>query len=168
MPQHAVNPCGVQHLEAIRAIYNDAIVHTTSLYEYEPRSVETMQAWFATKQAADFPVVGIESEPGVLAGFATWGAFRAFPAFKYSIEHSVYVATPYLRRGIGRTLLEALIAIAQQRQLHMLIGGIDATNTASIALHQKLGFTHCGTIREAGYKFNRWLDLEFWQLILDA
>ena len=70
------------------------------------------------------------------------------------------------RRGIGRTLLEAVIAEAAARGLHILVGGIDATNYASVALHQQLGFVHCGTIREAGFKFGRWLDLAFWQRML--
>ena len=157
--------CGSGHLEAIRAIYNDAILHTTALYEYEPRSRQVMEQWFAAKEAAGLPVFGIEAE-GTLAGFATWGSFRPYPAYKYSAEHSVYVDPRFRRRGIGRRLMEAVVAEAATRGLHILVGGIDATNAASIALHRQLGFSHAGTIREAGFKFGRWLDLEFWQLPL--
>ena len=70
--------------------------------------------------------------------------------------------------GIGRQLLEAIVAEARRRDLHLLIAGIDATNVASIALHSSLGFRCCGTVREAGFKFGRWLDLEFWQLVLET
>jgi phosphinothricin acetyltransferase len=166
--QYAVIRCGREHLEAIRGIYNHEIVHTTALYEYEPRSIETMAAWWATKQAAGLPVLGIETEPGVLAGFASWGPFRPFPAYGHTVEHSVYVDEQFRGRGVGRTLLAALIEEARGRDLHVMVGVIDATNAASIGLHRRFGFTHSGTVREAGFKFGRWLDVEYWQLILAA
>ena len=166
--QYAVIRCGREHLEAIRGIYNHEIVHTTALYEYEPRSIETMAAWWAAKQAAGLPVLGIEAEPGVLAGFASWGPFRPFPAYVHTVEHSVYVDSRFRGRGIGRALLAALIEEACDRNLHTLVGVIDATNAESIGLHRRLGFTHSGTVREAGFKFGRWLDVEYWQLILAA
>jgi len=158
--------CGEAHLEAIRGIYNHEIVHTTALYEYEPRSVATMAAWWAAKQAAGLPVLGIEAEPGLLAGFASWGPFRPFPAYGHTVEHSVYVDERFRGRGVGRALLEALIEEARDRKLHTLVGVIDATNAASIGLHRQLGFTRCGTVREAGFKFGRWLDVEYWQRLL--
>ena len=111
-------------------------------------------------------MIGIEWEPGVLAGFATWGPFRPRAAYKYSAEHSVYVAEQFRGEGVGRQLMQAIIGEAKNKDLHMLIAGIDATNVASIALHSSLGFRCCGTVREAGFKFGRWLDLEFWQLLL--
>jgi len=166
--QHAVIRCGQEHLEAIRGIYNHEIEHTTALYEYEPRSVETMVSWWAAKQAAGLPVLGIEAEPGVLAGFASWGPFRPFPAYVHTVEHSVYVDSRFRRRGVGRALLAALVEEARRRDLHTLVGVIDATNAASISLHRRLGFTHGGTVREAGFKFGRWLDVEYWQLLLPA
>ena len=161
-----VIPCREDHLGAIRAIYNDAIEHTTALYEYRPRSAETILAWWQAKQQARYPVLGVERADGRLAGFASWGPFRQFPGFKYTVEHSVYVASDCRGEGIGRRLLEAIIAEAGRRELHLLVGGIDATNAASIALHHSLGFERAGTIRQAGFKFGRWLDLEFWQLHL--
>ena len=158
--------CSRAHLPAIRAIFNHAILHTTALYEYAPRSEEVMESWFADRQALGAPILGIEWEPGELAGFATWGPFRPRAAYKYSVEHSVYVAERFRGRGIGRRLLAALVEAARNADLHQLIAGIDAANSASIALHRTLGFRCCGTVREAGFKFGRWLDLEFWQLIL--
>ena len=132
----------------------------------EPRSVETIVAWWAAKQAAGLPVLGIEAEPGVLAGFASWGPYRPFPAYGHTVEHSVYVDERFRGHGVGRTLLGALVEEARVRDLHTLVGVIDATNAASISLHRRLGFTRCGTVREAGFKFGRWLDVEYWQRIL--
>jgi L-amino acid N-acyltransferase YncA len=164
--QHAVIRCGEEHLEAIRGIYNHEIAHTTALYEYEPRSTDTMVAWWAAKQAAGLPVLGVEGEPGVLAGFASWGPFRPFPAYVHTAEHSVYVDVRFRGRGVGRALLEAVVEEARSRHLHTLVGVIDATNVASKSLHRRVGFTHGGTVREAGFKFGRWLDVEYWQRIL--
>lgn len=163
----AVIRCGAAHLAAIRAIFNHEILHTTALYEYEPRSEEVVAAWFAAKQAVDLPVLGVVAATGELAGFTTYGPFRPFAAYRHTAEHSVYVDRRFRGRGIGRTLLGAIVAEARHRGLHLLVGGIDAENRASIALHRACGFTHAGTIREAGFKFGRWLDLEFWRLCLD-
>jgi len=165
-PRREVIACTASQLPAIRSIYNDAILNTTALYEYEPRTEEVMREWFADRERSGIPVIGIEWEPGVLAGFATWGPFRPRAAYKYSVEHSVYVDERFRGEGVGRQLLQAIVAEARQRDIHMLIAGIDATNVASVALHGSLGFRCCGTVREAGFKFGRWLDLEFWQLIL--
>lgn len=165
-PRRPVLRCSFDQLEAIREIYNDAIVTSTALYEYAPRSAETMREWLEVRERDGIPVLGIEWEPGVLAGFATWGPFRPRAAYKYSAEHSVYVAERFRGEGIGRQLMEAIVEEARKADLHMLVAGIDASNVASIALHSSLGFRCCGTVREAGFKFGRWLDLEFWQLIL--
>jgi L-amino acid N-acyltransferase YncA len=165
-PSWVVLSCTPRHLPAIRGIINHAILHTTALYEYEPRSESTMRRWMAAKRRTGEPILGIEVSPGVLAGVATWTPFRPRAAYKYSVEHSVYVADGFRGRGIGRSLLGALITEAQGRGLHMLVAGIDAGNAASRGLHKAAGFTCCGTVREAGFKFGRWLDLEFWQLLL--
>lgn len=165
-PRRQVIACTPEHLPAIRAIYNEAILNSTALYEYAPRTDEMIREWFESRRRDGIPILGIEWQPGVLAGFVTWGPFRPRPAYKYSAEHSVYVDERFRGNGVGRQLLEAIIAEAQRHDLHMLVAGIDATNTASIALHSSLGFRCCGTVREAGFKFGRWLDLEFWQLLL--
>ena len=162
-------PCTPHHHSAqILAILNEAIANSTALYDYKPRTPEMMQAWFAAKAAGAFPVIGVENDDGELMGFASYGTFRAWPAYKYSVEHSVYVDARFRGQGVGRRLLQAIIESARQQNYHTLIGGIDATNAASIALHEQLGFTHCGTILQAGFKFGRWLDLAFYQLILNT
>ena len=158
--------CGREHLEAIRAIFNDAIVNTTALYDYEPRSVEVMQAWFAVKEEKKLPVIGVLDDDGTLMGFGSYGPFRPHAAYQFSIEHSIYVDARFRGRGLGRQILQRLIEKAREQRYHMMIGVIDADNTTSIALHEKMGFAHCGHIKEAGFKFGRWLDLELMQLIL--
>jgi len=155
-----------RHAEAILAIFNEAIANTTALYDYRPRTKEKMAAWFDTKLKGDYPVLGIENEAGELMGFASYGAFRAYPAYKYTVEHSVYVAAPFRGQGLGKALLKEIIAAAGRQDYHTLIGAIDAGNAASIALHEELGFLNCGTVRQAGFKFGRWLDLVFYQLLL--
>ena len=157
-----------EHAPAILAILNEAIVNSTALYDYAPRPPEAMAAWFATKRAQGFPVIGAVNEAGTLMGFASWGTFRAFPAFKYTVEHSVYVHIDHRGRGLSKLLMNELIRRAREAQLHVLVGCIDASNTASIALHQRLGFEHSGTMPQVGFKFGRWLDAAFYQLNLDT
>jgi phosphinothricin acetyltransferase len=157
-----------RHAGAILDIFNDAILTSTALYDYQPRTAATMQAWFEAKRKGDFPVIGFEDDDGTLMGFASYGTFRAFPAFKYSVEHSVYVNRDYRGRGLGEALMRALIERARAQQYHVLVGAIDSTNEVSCALHEKLGFAHSGTVRQAGFKFGRWLDVAFYQLVLDT
>jgi phosphinothricin acetyltransferase len=155
-----------EHAEAILAILNDAIVTSTALFDYQPRELTSMVEWFRAKDLKRFPVLGAVAEDGTLQGFATYGSFRNWPAYKYTIEHSVYVHRDHRRRGVARALMERLIAMAEQQDYHVMVGGIDSANAASIALHLELGFVLAGTIRHAGFKFGRWLDLNFYELRL--
>jgi phosphinothricin acetyltransferase len=154
------------HATPILEILNDAIVNSTALYDYKPRTIDNMVSWFRTKDAGRFPVIGAVDEQGTLLGFASYGTFRAWPAYKYSVEHSIYIHAAHRGQGIAAKLMQRLIEAAAAQDYHVMIGGIDVTNAASIALHQRLGFTHAGTIREAGFKFGRWLDLAFYQKLL--
>lgn len=155
-----------RHSPAILAIFNDAIVNSTALYDYKPRSADSMVTWFEAKAKGRYPVIGVESEQGELMGFASYGPFRAWPAYKYSVEHSVYVDSRFRGQGVGRALLGAVILAAEKQDYHVMVGGIDATNAVSIKLHESLGFKSCGIVKHAGFKFGRWLDLAFYQLIL--
>jgi phosphinothricin acetyltransferase len=156
------------HAPAILDILNDAIVTSTALYDYQPRTLASMRGWFDAKAAGGFPVIGAVDEAGTLLGFASYGTWRAFPAYKYTVEHSVYVHKDARGRGLASLLMRALIDAARAQGKHLLVGAIDAANDASIALHQQLGFVHAGTVRQAGFKFGRWLDVAFYQLILDT
>src|SRR5262245_16617271 len=125
----------------ILAIFNEAIVNSTAMYDYKPRTMAMMDAWFDVKAKGHYPVIGAVDDGGRLLGFATYGLFRERPAYKYTVEHSVYVDRECRGRGVGRTLLEALIERAKSQDYHVLIGGIDADNAVSIELHKKFGFT---------------------------
>jgi len=158
--------CDRAHSGAVLAILNEAIENSTALYDYRVRTPAMMDAWYDAKEQARHPIIGVVNAAGQLLGFGSYGPFRAWPAYKYSVEHSLYVERAHRGQGIGRLLLAELIAAATLQDYHMLIGGIDAQNTASIALHRRLGFEQCGHIRHAGFKFNRWLDLTLHQLLL--
>ncbi|SEB25572.1 GNAT family N-acetyltransferase [Variovorax sp. YR216] len=157
-----------EHAQVILEILNDAIVNSTALYDYVPRPREAMATWFAAKRAGGFPVVGAVDASGSLLGFASWGTFRSFPAYKYTVEHSVYVHRDHRGRGLGERLLRELIRRAREAQLHVLVGCIDAANAGSIGLHTRLGFVHSGTMPQVGFKFGRWLDAAFYQLNLET
>ncbi|MDO5290833.1 MAG: GNAT family N-acetyltransferase [Pseudomonadota bacterium] len=156
------------YAQAILDILNEAIVTSTALYDYAPRPLDSMRGWFEAKAARGFPVIGAVDGAGTLMGFASYGPWRNFPAYKYSVEHSVYVHRDHRGKGLARQLMQALIDAARAQGLHVMVGAIDAANTASMALHEQLGFTHAGTVRQAGFKFGRWLDVAFYQRILDT
>jgi L-amino acid N-acyltransferase YncA len=155
-----------RHSAAILAIFNEAIANSTALYDYRLRTDADMIGWFEGKAAGNYPVIVLESEAGELLGFATYGKWRERPAYKYSVEHSVYIDKRFRGQGHGRVLLEAIVAAAVMQDYHVMVGGIDASNAVSIRLHEKLGFTYCGTVAQAGFKFGRWLDLALYQKIL--
>ena len=152
-------------LAAMLAIYNDAVLTTTAVYDYKPRSSGQQAAWFKAKQDQGLPVLAAEDGGGVV-GFASYGPFRPWPAYLHSVENSLYVAPEQRGRGIGTLLLPALIQRAAERGLHTMIAGVDATNEPSLRLHAKFGFERVAQFREVGWKFERWLDLAFLQLIL--
>ena len=152
-------------LQGILEIYNDAIVNTTAVYDYKPHTVEMRMKWFEDKVKNKIPVFVAESSNHV-AGFASYGPFRAWAAYKYSIEHSVYVHPHFRRQGIAKKLLHELIAAVKQKEVHTILAGIDADNSSSINLHKQFGFEEIAHFKQVGYKFGKWLDLKFFQLIL--
>jgi len=157
-----------EYSRAILEILNEAIINSTALYDYLPRSEESMKNWFSVKRENGFPVIGIIDETNKLLGFASWGTFRAFPAYKYTVEHSIYIHHEHRGCGLSKILMQELIRRAQEAELHVLIGCIDATNQASIGLHEKMGFIHAGTFKQVGFKFGQWLDAAFYQLNLNT
>ncbi|HDH6268227.1 TPA: N-acetyltransferase [Staphylococcus aureus LTCF-7-29] len=150
-----------EDLNAILAIYNDAIINTTAVYTYKPQTIDERIAWFETKQRNHEPIFVFE-ENGSVLGFATFGSFRPWPAYQYTIEHSIYVDASARGKGIASQLLQRLIVEGYRT----LVAGIDASNEASIKLHQKFNFKHAGTLTNVGYKFDYWLDLAFYELDL--
>ena len=158
--------CTKDHSKVILDILNDAIVNSTALYDYAPRTLESMTPWFDVKIKNKFPVIGLVNDQLELMAFGSYGTFRAWPAYKYSVEHSLYVHRDHRGKGYGRMILQALIEDATRQQYHNLVAGIDSHNEASKKLHESLGFVFSGRIQHAGYKFSRWLDLDFYQLLL--
>lgn len=165
---HIIDCDEQQYAAAILALFNDTIIHSTALYDYQPRQPQFMVDWFASKRAHQCPVLGAVDEQGNLLAFASWGAFRDYPANKYTVEHSIYVHHDHRRRGLAKYLMQALIERAIQAEMHVMVGCIDAANTGSIALHEQLGFQHVGTMPQIGFKFGHWLDVALYQLILET
>ena len=160
-----VRPATEADLPAILAIYNEVIANTTAAYVFEPHTLEMRQQWFTELKAGGWPVIVAESD-GTSLGFGCIGVFRSKPGYKYTGEHTVHVHAEHRSKGIGRVLLAALIEEAKRMELRTLIGGIDSANAASIAFHASFGFVECARIKDVAYKFGRWLDLVFMQLIL--
>ncbi len=146
-------------------IYNEVIANTTAVYQYEPHTLQMRQEWFQNKQKEDFPVF-VAEEDDVIVGFSTFGPFRNWQAYKYSVENSLYVHAQHRGRGIGKFLLQPLIDEAKAMQMHTIVASIDDTNEVSIALHKQFGFVEVAYFKQVGYKFDRWLNLKFLQLIL--
>ena len=168
MTHHIVSCTHARHAQAILDLFNDAIATSTALYDYQPRPLASMEPWFAAKEKGNFPVIGLEDDAGQLLAFGSFGAFRAFPAYKYTVEHSVYVHKDHRGKRLGKAILLELMNAARERDVHAMVGAIDASNGGSIALHERLGFRHVGTLPQVGFKFGRWLDLAFYQLLLDT
>ena len=156
----------IEDIEAILEVVNDAILNTTAIYDYDVRTLNDQTDWFKEKQVQDFPIVVAVDENDSVLGFGTYGSFRLKIGYKFTVEHSVYVKEGFAGKGIGRQILSELIEIAKKQKLHTIIGLIDTDNAGSIAFHEKLGFEKAGVLREAGYKFERWLDVQLMQLIL--
>ena len=167
MPTIHVREATENDLPKILAIYNDAILTTTAVYQYEPHTLGMRRDWMREKQAAGFPAL-VAEEDGEIAGFGTLGLFRPAAAYRYTVENSVYVAADRRGRGIGKRLLGALIERARAMDMHAIVAVVDADNAVSIGLHQAFGFEQAAYFKQVGYKFGRWLDLAFLELVLDT
>ena len=160
-----IRPYKTEDTQAILEIINHNILHSTSLYDYSVRTIEQQKAILEDKIKKGFPVIVAEKE-GEILGFGMYSEFRFREAYQFTVEHSVYVAANHLGKGIGKSLLSELIVLAKAQKLHTMIGVIDSENQNSIAFHEQFGFKIAGVIKESGYKFDRWLDSVFMQLIL--
>ena len=161
-----IRPYQTEDTQAILDIINHNILHSTALYDYNIRSYEQQLTIMGEKINKNFPVIVAELNGQVL-GFGMYSEFRFREAYKFTVEHSVYVANDYHGKGIGNLLLAELITLAKVQKLHTMIAVIDAENQGSVSFHEKFGFKTVGIIKESGYKFNRWLHSVFMQLILD-
>lgn len=161
-----LRPYQTEDTQAILDIINYNILNSTALYDYNIRSYEQQKAILEEKINKNFPVI-VAVEHGKVVGFGMYSEFRFREAYKYTVEHSVYVDKDHHGKGIGKLLLYELIQLAKNQKLHTMIAVIDAENQGSVEFHEKFGFKTVGIIKESGYKFDRWLHSVFMQLILE-
>jgi L-amino acid N-acyltransferase YncA len=154
-------------MQAVTAIYNDAVANTTAIWNDTTVDVANRLAWFADRKRAGYPVL-VAVEGDEVIGYASFGDWRAFDGYRHTVEHSVYVRNDQHGKGIGKALMLALIDRARAIGKHVMVAGIEAGNTGSIRLHEKLGFENVGLLKQVGMKFGKWLDLAFLQLTLDG
>ena len=154
----------LKDLPAISDIYNQAVLNTTASYDYEPRSMDHRLAWYELHQKQDLPMY-VAEENGVI-GWSSLSKYHDRVGYRFSVEDSVYIAEPHRGKGVGKALLTPLIEAARKRDLRAIIGAIDADNQASIRLHARFGFEKVGHFKKVGFKFERWLDVVYMELLL--
>lgn len=152
-------------LPALLDIYNEAVVNTTASWDHDPWTAVRHADWYAHKAENGFPIL-VADQDGEVLGYASYSEFSAKAGYSGTREHTVYLRVDARGRGIGRTLMEALIGQARARGVHTLIGRLSADNEPSLRLHAGLGFVEVGRLHEVGRKFGRWLDLVYLQLML--
>ena len=143
---------------AILGIYNDVVTNTTAIYDERPSTFDERLAWFNSRRAAGLPVL-VAEDSGEVVGFSSFGEWRSRWGYRYTVEHSVHVRADRRGRGLGRVLIEALFPLAAAMGKHTMIAHIDSAATASLRLHEKLGFSLVGTYREVGRLRSGWLSL---------
>ncbi|MBH3339861.1 N-acetyltransferase [Pseudomonas mendocina] len=154
-------------LPGILAIYNDAVQHTTAIWNETLVDLANRRAWLTERTAAGFPVLAARDTSGEVIGYASYGTWRSIEGFRHTVEHSVYVRADQRGQGLGPALMQALIERAREAGLHVMVAAIESENAASIRLHQRIGFVTTGQMPQVGRKFGRWLDLTFMQLTLE-
>jgi phosphinothricin acetyltransferase len=163
----SICPATADDVPGLTAIYNSVISTSTAIFNDTPVPVQDRLAWLETRRSQGYPVL-IAKGDGAILGYASFGDFRAWPGYRYTVEHSVHVHEDHRGRGIGRDLVEALFPIARGLGKHVMVAGIDANNEPSLRFHERLGFERTGLLKEVGFKFGRWLDLALMQRWLDA
>lgn len=154
-------------LEGILQIYNDAVQNSTAIWNDQLVDLDNRRAWLAERYEQNYPVLVAIDGDGQVAGYASFGPWRPHDGFRHTVENSVYVGPGHRGSGIGRSLMQALIERARKLKKHVMIAFIESENRASIHMHQQLGFTHVGQMRQVGCKFGQWLDLTMMQLTLN-
>ena len=152
-------------LQSILKIVNFEIEHTTSIYDFEKRTLQNQTAWLENKKLEKMPVI-VAEENGDVIGFGTFGIFRPWAGYQFSLEHSIYLDKNSRGKGTGKKIMTELIHLAKDQGFHIMIAGIDANNSKSIKFHHNFGFKEVGRFNQIGFKFEKWLDLIFMQLFL--
>lgn len=160
-----VRDCEPRDLDVVHALHVDAVLHSTAIWQEEPHPRSYFDSWLAERQGDGYPVIVAEVD-GQVAGYATYSQWRPHQGYRLTVEHSVYVVEAFRGRGIATALMAELVARATAEGRHVMMAGICSTNTGSIALHERLGFTTVAVVPEVGRKFDRWLDLTMMRLPL--
>lgn len=164
---HHIRDASPADVGAITAIYNDAVEHTTAIWNEATVDEANRLAWLTDRQQAGYPVLVAARDDDQAVAYATFGDWRAWDGYRHTVEHSVYVRADQRGNGLGKTLMVELIRRARDIGKHVMVAGIEGSNHASIKLHDRLGFVHVGTLHQVGTKFGEWLDLTFLELRLD-
>lgn len=146
--------------DQITAIYNDVLTHSTAIYNDRPDTIEERISWWRNRIAQSYPVL-VAADRGNIAGFATFGDFRAWPGYRFTVEGTVHIHAGSRGKGIGTQLLNSILARARDLGKHVMIAGVDSENASSLQFLERFGFERVGHLREVGYKFDRFLDLVF-------
>ena len=161
-----IRPARREDCPGILEIYNDAVLTTTATYDYEPRPLEHRQAWFDDHKKSGLPIFVAVNEQDRIVGWSALNRYHDRKGYQFTSENSIYIAADHRGQGIGKMLLEPLIESARRLGLRAIIAAIDGENEASVRLHARYGFEHVGRFRQVGYKFNRWLDVVYMELLL--
>jgi len=169
MTQPALRAATRDDLAAITQIYADAVANGTASYELTPPTLAEMTERFAALEKGGYPYI-VAEEDGRILGYAYAGPFRPRPAYRFVVENSIYMAPDMQGRGIGRLLLTGLVERATQAGFRQMIAviGDGRPDSASVKLHEAMGFRHCGRLEGSGYKHGRWLDTVFMQLAMNG
>jgi phosphinothricin acetyltransferase len=161
-----IRPANSADLPAILKIYNYEVLHSNCTAEYEPRSMEVEEGWYRDHVEKGYPVLVAETPEGNIAGWSSLSPYHPRVGYRFTGEDSVYIAVEHRGQGLGKKLLAPLIESAREMGLHAIIGAIEAENVASVRLHAGFGFVDAGRLREVMYKFDRWLDVIYMELML--
>lgn len=161
-----IRPALAADLPGILEIYNEAVLNTTASYDDEPRTLEHRLAWYQEHVKNNFPIFVADNDQGRLAGWSALNQFHARAGYRFTSENSIYVAADQRGCGVGRLLMPPLVTAARARGLRAILAAIDAENEASIRLHASFGFVKVGCLKEVGFKFGRWLDVVYMELLL--
>lgn len=166
MTETSIRAASDADIPAITAIYNDAVANTVAVWNDDIVDEENRRSWLQGYQVPGTCALVAEDAAGALLGYATFGEFRHYDGFRHTVENSIYVDGTRRAGGVGTALMQALIEHARDNGKHVMVAAIEGGNTASIRLHAKVGFEECGTVRQVGTKFGRWLDMTLMQLML--
>ena len=165
-PGFSLRLATVDDAEAIRTIYNYEVENTTATFDLVPRSLQDQRAWLSARSGAFSAIVAVDDASSEVLGFSSLSPYKERAAYRTSVEDSVYVRRDSHGRGIGKVLLNHVLDVAADSGFHAVMARIEASGTASRALHASCGFVLVGVEREIGRKFNRWLDVALMQCLL--